>query len=75
MPNGNFKDHKRSPSAFWSISDGSYEHVEADGLEANTKRTLGPPGLKHSVGSLSVRSLGCAALRPELALAIGPLSA
>ena len=38
-----FKDHQRSPSAGWSISDCLYWPVEVDGPEANTKRTLRPP--------------------------------
>ena len=75
MPKGPFKDHLISPSVGWSISDGSYELVEADGLEANTKRTLKPSGLNRLVGSLSVRSFGCAALEHGLALAFSSLSA
>ena len=55
MLKGPFKDHWRSPSSGWSNSDGSYEHVEADGLEANTKRTLRPPGLNNLFVCLSVR--------------------
>ena len=42
----------RSPSADWSISDGPYRLVEANGPEVNMKRTLRPSGLNHSVGSV-----------------------
>ena len=53
----------------WSISDGPYRLVEADGQVAHTKRTLRPPGLNHLVGS--IRLLSCAALKHGLALAVG----
>ena len=66
MPKGPFKDHLRAPSAGWGISDSPYGLIETDGQEANTKRTLRPFSLNHSVGPL-----GCAALKHGLALAIG----
>ena len=39
----------------WSNSDSPYRLIEVDGPEANTKETLRPSGLNHSVGSV-VRS-------------------
>ena len=50
----------------WSISDGPYRLVEADSPEANTERTLKPPGLNHSVSS--VRPFGCAVLKAQVSI-------